>query len=438
MRIPTISLLTFLAMHLSWSQPGWNWPADGELKTKALEKQAYYKVLMAQSKYGEAVQALNWLYENNPDLNPSIYIDGVKCLSNIAKKSNDKIRKQRIQDSVLWMYDQRMVYFDSDASVADRKAYEAFKFYYKTPSRYPMLLDLYAQAYDMNGSDISDFNLNIYMMLATNSHKANAAVMPAEKVLDIHSEITSIIEEKFASGGNKERLKKEQDKVDGFLASIENILNCDYIEKSLVSKFRSSPSDIGTAKKIFRYSVKAGCTDQDYFLEASETVYEHQPSFNLASAIGKKYLGSKDYQKALEFYREALKKASTDTEKYEAFVGQAIVAGKLGRKAGARSLAYKALSVKPGGQEACNLIGNLYFTSFNECQGGESKVIDRGVFIAAYKMYQRAGNSSQMQAAKEQFPSIEEIFSEGYEEGESITIGCWINETVTIERRHVN
>ena len=61
--------------------------------------------------------------------------------------------------------------------------------------------------------------------------------------------------------------------------------------------------------------------------------------------------------------------------------------------------------------------------------------MDRGVFLAAYKMYEKAGNNAQMKASKEQFPSIEEIFNEGMEEGESITVGCWINESVTLKRR---
>ena len=66
------------------------------------------------------------------------------------------------------------------------------------------------------------------------------------------------------------------------------------------------------------------------------------------------------------------------------------------------------------------------------------KDIDRYIVqkdISDYEMYQKAGNSKQMEAAKSQFPSIEEIFNESYEEGQKITVDCWINESVTIQRR---
>lgn len=73
--------------------------------------------------------------------------------------------------------------------------------------------------------------------------------------------------------------------------------------------------------------------------------------------------------------------------------------------------------------------------SFNDCKEEKSQVDDRLVFIAAYGEYQKAGNTAQMAKAKEQFPSIADIFSQGYEEGQSMTVGCWINTSVKLARR---
>jgi len=427
----TAMLCSFFLM----AQEGWSWPEDPELKSQAMEKQAYYKLLIAQSKYKEAMKPLNWLYENNPDLNTSIYIDGAKCIENVLENVKNNVRQDQLKDSVMWMFDQRIKYFDNDASTMDRKVYQAFQFYYKQPSKYAMLADLYEKAYEMNGPEISYFNLNSYMLLAKLYYQQDPNAMPAEKVLDIHTRISEIIDTKLKNGENQERLKKEQDKTDAWLSSIEGILTCDFIEKNLVPKFNANPSDLATAKKIFKYSVQSKCTDQPYFLKAAEPVYKEQPNFTLANAIGSRYLSSGDLTKGLQYYEEAEKLAGNKDEKFDAIMGQASVNSKRGNKTRARALAYEALSAKPGSAEAYNLIGNLYFTSFEDCKGGESKVKDRGVFLAAYEMYQKAGNSSQMQASKEQFPSIEEIFSENYEEGQSITVGCWINQTVTIKRR---
>lgn len=416
-------------------QPGWNWPEDPDLKSQAVEKQAYYKLLMAQSKYEEAMEPLNWLYENNPNLNLSIYIEGEKALDNIIKSSSDKARQAQLKDSILWMYDQRLEHFDNDANNMDRKAYKAFQLFYKVPSKYPELISIYEKAYEMNGPEIMTVNLNPYMLLAKLYYKTSPENMPAEKVLDVHTQISEIIEIKRKNGESESKLKKEQDKTDAWLRSIEGILTCEFIESKLVPRFREDPSDISNAKKIFDYSREAKCTDQPYFLEASETVFKLQPSFTLANAIGGKYLASGEIDKGLQYYTEASNYASNDEEKFDALMGQAIAHSKKGNKTRSRSLAYEALSAKPGSKRAYNLIGNLYFTSFDDCKEEKSQVQDRAVFLAAYKMYEKAGNASQMEACKAQFPSIEDIFNAGLEEGSTMTVGCWINETVTLQRR---
>lgn len=431
----TIFTLLVCISALSFGQDGWNWPEDPNMKTQAMERQAYYKLLIAQSKFSEAMKPLNWLYENNPNLNPSIYIQGVDCLEEMIKNTSDKERKANLQDSLLWMFDMRIEHFDNDASTMDRKAYEAFKMHYRNPSKYPMLYDIYAKAYEMNGPEISSFNLNPYMLLAKQYHLSAPDKMPAEKVLDIHTQISDIIEIKLRNGENADKLDKEQAKTDAWLSSIPGILTCEFIEEKLVPKFRTNPTDLNTAKKIFKYSVEAKCTDQSYFLEASEPVFKEQPSFVLASAIGNKYLANGEVNKGLQYHTEALKLASGNDERFSAYMGQAVANSKLGNKSRARALAYEALSAKPGSSDAYNLIGNLYFTSFDDCKGEKSQVQDRAIFIAAYEMYNKAGNSGQMAASKEQFPSIEDIFNEGKEEGDAITIGCWINTTVNLQRR---
>ena len=108
---------------------------------------------------------------------------------------------------------------------------------------------------------------------------------------------------------------------------------------------------------------------------------------------------------------------------------------KNGLKSMARSQALNAVNADPTMVKSYKLVGDLYFTSFTECKQGESKVEDRAVYIAAYNMYKKAGDKGMMQTSLEQFPSIEDIFELNLEEGQTIKVGCWINETVTIRRR---
>jgi hypothetical protein len=62
-------------------------------------------------------------------------------------------------------------------------------------------------------------------------------------------------------------------------------------------------------------------------------------------------------------------------------------------------------------------------------------VEDRLPYIAAYQMFEKAGNKKMMQASKEQFPSKEEIFSANLDAGQVMTAHCWIKESVVLKTR---
>ena len=318
----------------------------------------------------------------------------------------------------------------------DRKAYSAFKMYYKRPAKYPLLDSLYGEAFKLNGVEISTFNLTPYMTLARYYYKSDPQAMPAEKVLDIHLKISDAIEGKRSAGSeSEERLKKEQDKVDALLSSMENILSCDFIAQQLVPKMEKDPSDLNTAKKVFTYSLKAKCSDQPYFTTAGELIFENDPTFQLSYALASKYLAANEFDKAIRYFKKGLELAEIDEDRFNIFISLASAYSKSNNKASAREMAKEAIAVKPGDTKAFNLLGNLYFGSYEECKAGESKVKDRAVFIAAFNMYAKAGNSEQMAACKAQFPSIEEIFNEDMKEGDEVFVGCWINETVVLQRR---
>ena len=435
MRIFFCLLYSVIFISFTQAQSDWKWPEDPDLFKLAQEKQAFYKIQMQLDKYEEAHRVLSWLYQNTPDLHESIYKDGAKIIGELFDTDLSDKRRTALEDSLLWTYDMRIKYFNDKPAVIDRKAYAAFKLYYKNAQKYPLLLELYQDLYTQSSADISDFNLTPYMTLATYYYKASPDQLQATQVLDIHSSITTVIDEKMNSGGDREKLQKEQDKIDAFLNSLGEIISCDFIAEKLVPKFEKAPEDLNMAKKIFSYSLKAKCIDQPYFMSAGRTIYERDPTYSLAKAMGDRHYVSEEYEAALSYYQKGDSLAATDEQRFATIMGQANAHAKLKQKAKARSKAYTALSIKPEATEAYNLIGNLYFLSFEECKGGESIVKDRAVYIAAYEMYAKANNQVQMAASKAQFPSIEDIFNENKEEGQSITVNCWINESVKIQRR---
>src|SRR5690554_2860840 len=145
---------------------------------------------------------------------------------------------------------------------------------------------------------------------------------------------------------------------------------------------------------------------------------------------------SGDVDKAAQMFEKALSLAKTDKEQGEIHLDLAKLHAGQGRKSQARSSAIKAAELDGSvAADAWTIVGNLYLSSTNDCRGGQSRVKDFSIFIAAYNAFAKAGNNQGMSQAKARFPSKEEIFTEGYQVGETINTGCWIGQTVTLATR---
>ncbi|MFT4737228.1 MAG: tetratricopeptide (TPR) repeat protein [Paraglaciecola sp.] len=432
--IRTLLLSSFLLFSaIAYSQPGWNWPTEPNQLAKAQEKQAFSRVSMQLENYQDALGALVWLYKNNPDLNKSIYIDGTGAIEKIIGNIDDTDRIGVLTDSLLMLFDMRIEYFGEEEDVMNRKAYAAFKQYYTKPAKYPVLVSLYNGAYALNPKGLAAYNITPYMTLAKYYFQRNPEEMKAEMVLDIYDKISFTIDAQMSS--NASRMKKEQEKIDALLNSLGEIITCDYIAEKLVPKLNANPNALEMAKKIYNYSLRAKCTDEVYFLVAADQVLKSEPAYDLCSTLGKKNLQAGNLDQAIKYFIQAESLSDKPEDKYDAYVDLALSYTKQEQKSKARAAAYEAISLRPGDKKAFDLVGNLYFTSFTTCKAGESIVRDRSIFIAAYEMYEKAGNADQMRACKEQFPSIEEIFNEGLQVGQEITIDCWVGETVKLARR---
>lgn len=83
-------------------------------------------------------------------------------------------------------------------------------------------------------------------------------------------------------------------------------------------------------------------------------------------------------------------------------------------------------------KEMYSLIGDLYFNS--NCDS-DNKLESRLKYLAAYKYYEKAGNTTSMISCENQFPSVEEMFLSNKNVGSQINTGCWINEIVVLKSR---
>lgn len=430
---PTLSILLITIITFYAQAQGWNW---GEQVDLAKEKNVLYTDALKAKKYPEALEPLNWLLTNTPDLNPSIYINGVKIYQALAKSETNPAKKEEYIQKGLELHDTRVKYFKKEGSVADRKSTFAYKFYSKDKTKYPYLYELYNKAFELNGDKMNSGNLVAYMNVIYKFKFAKGDISD-EQVIEKYSAISDALTSQ--KGKVKDEKKKKRytamlGQVDKLLAATGVTISCEMIETKFGPKL-DAEGNLNMAKKIFGLMLKGKCLKSPLALKAAGIIQNSEPTYGVAKFMAQKNGSEGNVEEAEKYYKEAAELTSDNSEKAEAYFGLAKLQASKKMRSQARSSARRALSFDGSLKAAYKLIGDLYMTSFNTCKQEKSQVQDRAIFIAAYNEYSKAGNAKGMSAAKAQFPQMSDIFNEGKKVGDAITVGCWINTTVKLDKR---
>ena len=393
-----------------------------------------------------------------PNLHVSIYQNGIKIYRCLIDKESDPVKKNELVDKALSLFDGRIENFGREAYVKNRKVTFAYTFYRSDKSQYEMLFNMFKDAFELNGNKIGNSNVVAFMDIVR-KHKLTSKSISDDEVLELYDMISKTISYKIENDAKNEgRYNKYQDNVDKLLTATITV-DCNFVENTLGPKLlelSAEPTDeiaqtdyetltpvdisysdevINLAKKIFQLSITGKCTSSEIALEAAKIMFTDENDFAVAKFISSRELSSKNYENSLEYCDAAIECTKENSQKSEMYLRKAQVYQVIGNKRKSRDNARKSISLNTSNPDAYKLIGNLYMSSYDDCREGKSRVQDRLVFIAAYNIFKSGGLTSQANQAREQFPSMEEIFNENMEVGESMNTGCWINETVTLNKR---
>lgn len=399
-------------------------------KDNPVEAQNHFVLMQdnfKQGNYHNAYSSLKWIVEHAPDMHETVYKIGQKTLKKLIESEPEN---QSYKDELMDIYDQRIHYYGNEIKVLSMKAFDAFKYFRSDPDRLAEVVDLFEYLNTMTGHNMADHLLLPYFELKLIQFKAHA--IDENELIKAYQNIGSVIEHKRANSNTK--MEKVRSLIDSRLVEAID-LDCDRIGKLFVEQSNEVDQQLDRVRLIIKLSLNYGCSDRNFFVDALKQLNEHDPTLKVSNLIASWYVEEKQYEEALVHF-EASKRMTTDSiELSNIYLSIARVHSSLGEKTKARKAAKIALQYNPENLECYNLIGDLYFNSYEECKKGISRVVDRSIFFAAYEKYALAREKNKMAMAEQQFPSMEVIHQEDYMEGQVIESACWIGEKVKIRRR---
>ena len=414
-----------------------NHPEDPALKKKATEKFVMASDDIRAKKYRSAANSLHWLMKNVPNYHDGIYINAYKAYEQLGDDEKDAKLKEVYLDSMLICYQLKSDIFELSSREKNNLAYKYFKYFKSDPKKIQAGLDSYKAVYT-EPNEVINNNLVSYMYMAA-KYKELGFDLSLDQAFEIHDQITGIINTKESQGEDKEKLDRYRDAINGILngmISEGTEINCGFIEENMAPKMEES---LSWAKRVFTMMLDNKCTESTYFIKSAERIWKDEPSEGLAKTLAYSHAKVKDYTLALEWYDQAFRIAESAEEKAIIKMNMANILAVDQQKAKARDAALEAVKLSASNQkEAYEFIGNLYMGSFNDCKKSVSQVVDRAVFMLAYDMYELAGNKEMMASAKAQFPTVSQRFDQNINEGDKISVGCWIQSETTVKTRASN
>jgi len=446
----------------------------GDDSVKCRENLYIYYELAKKKQYAEAYDAWQIVYDICPSSSKNNFIYGpyiVKEKLEAAQKAKDTAAEAKFKKLLIEVYDNRNKYYPGrEDYVAAAKALDVFRYFGDNKRAY----DLFEKALEIGGQEQSAAFYNYYFVAA--ARLFNDKEFSIEEVFNAYNVVMEGIEvnnnalnvkiRKYVvdrdSNGvaltdanikDLEKAERELDRYTKVESNIEKILGpiatCDkltliYNEET----FAANANDtlwLNRAAKMLQKERRneegeyEDCTDNPIFFDISRKLYELDPTAPAARAMFIMSYRDAKYAEAAKFIKEAIDLELDPLKRSSDYIKLAQVYMKRGMLSSAKAAAINAANNNKGSGDPYILLAQIYAAADGTC--GNDVFEKKAVYWAAIDKLNYAKSidpdvskkaNRLIASYKQQLPNKSVIFQLGHVEGEKYTIGCWINETITV------
>ncbi len=417
-----------------------------EQQAACKENLSLYETYYKQKNYDDAYPF--WQQACNvcpPKVSQNMYIKGINLLKRqmkaaIQAKEND--RAIALRDSVFTFYDLRIEHFpttdtkaNNGCEVLARKALDWTSLNKRAAAEArPMFeeailcLEDQADAAVLNG---------YYALLVEALNGAESAETKETAIGDLLNEYLRL-SDYIEMGRQRELAAADSAAADKYATTQKNldeifvqVANCEDMVPVLTKKIEAAPDDIDIKKKTLRLLNEKGCTDNDIFLPVAEAVYAVDKNADAAYSIGIQLSKKGDYDAALPYFEESVALCEDCPKLGRNLMKAGQVAKNAGQVSKCLRYARRAAKADAGSGEPYLLIGDAIASMVGSCS--DSPLQGREVYWLATDYYQRAKSvdanvaskaNTKISQVKKSYPTIDDLFTYGINEGKEITVKC--------------
>ena len=391
---------------------------------------SYYTEYYKQKNYDSALP--NWRKAYSlcpPTARYSMLSDGTTLIRQVIQKNQkDAVYRMKLVDSLMTIYDQRVEFWPKYAiSSLNNKALDMYNYIKNDPERlYAGLNDIVAQTKEETRANIFLFQLNT----AVDLYKEGS--LDPEKVIAVYEDAIKYLGMMTPKNDTEARsiAKTVEDVESLFITS--QVASCDNLIALFTPRFEADPENLDLAKNVVRMmGMTEGCTDNDLFLNAVNTMHAKEPSHTSAYYLYKLYAGRGDYDNAVKFMNEAIAAEESDAVTDGGYYYElAAFCFKNSKYAQAFEAAQKVVDLDPSlAGKTYMLIGTIWGSV--PCSGND--IEQRAKYWVAVDYMNKAKNADETLAEdatnyirqySSYYPQTAEAFMYDFTNGQSYTVSC--------------
>jgi len=404
-----------------------------------------YNEFYKQKDYKSAMEPWRKLYMMYPKSTLNVYIHGANMFEQLIENAPDKAGKMQFVDSLMKLYDRRIRFFDQKGYVLGRKGTAWLK--YNLPPDEDMtseeLTTVYRKGYGWLLESVKDQGKEteipvIVLLMQTSKSLLGLGALPKEDVVRNYDLVAGLLSQKEKDKPDTEGLADAKNAVE-MIFGTSGAADCESLVRIYTPQFAEKSGDLDFLKSMLRRLARAKCDDSPLFFEASEKMYQLDPSAEAAFNMARMFVKKDDSEKAKLYYKQAMEQETDQALLEDYYYEYALfIYAKDNALSEARNYARKALSINPDNCRALMLIGDIYSAASRSFSSDDFERSTVFWVAVDYFMRAKAGEDCVVEASRKAntyrsyFPNKESAFFLGIREGQTYTVGGWINETTRV------
>jgi tetratricopeptide (TPR) repeat protein len=418
-----IALLTLPAMAQS------KYGADS---VKCVQNLSLYRDYYKQKMYDEAYKFWNIAYNICPASSERMYVDGANLVEMQLKKAETDEQKAAWVDSLLKVYDKRIENFGKEGYILGRKGTDMLRY---ANDDIEAVYNTLKKSIDLQG-DESEAGAIVAFMNTVVLMEKNEKLTKADVVANFSklSDILAYNFQKYEGQKTKTYYERAQESVEKLAGPY---LNCDVLIKMANDNYEQNKSDRGWMERTVNLLDNKNCTDATIFFTIAKKMHDDKPSAVSAEKLGILSLKNKKYNSAASYFKQAIDLAKEGADLYNYYMELVETYIGMSSYAEARTYARKASDVRPKAGMPYLKIGDMIASSASQCKTDDA-CASKAVYWLAVDYFSKAKSvdPSIAETANQRigtysayFPEKNDCFFKSIKAGDSVKIGCWINES---------